>query len=920
MNKKLLIGIIAGVLVLGTIIGCMFLFKHEHIEETMPAVAPTCESTGLTEGKKCSDCGEIIVAQQIVAANGHTEAIDSAVAPTCTSTGLTDGKHCVDCEKVLVSQNTVEKLPHTEVIDPALEPTCTATGLTEGKHCSVCGEITLAQTEVAIKPHTEVTIPAVAATCTATGLTEGKKCLVCNTIIVAQETVPMLSHTYDYEYDRFCNVCNYERQINCRHDIPERIEIVPAKSPTCVETGLTEGMKCTICDTMVLPQTVIPTTECIDLRTLPYVAPTCMATGLTAGKQCNICNTIVVEQTVVAAIDCIAGDWIVDKEATKTEDGKRYQNCIMCGEKTNEEIIPATGSIGLKYTLNSDGQSYSVTGIGTCTDTEIVIPNIYNGLPVTNIGNTAFWFNSSIANVIIGENVTHIGELAFVESSITQIEFSDSVISIGQGAFWTCRALTTVVITKNIENVEFGAFGRCTALENIFVDEDNQHYQSIDGNLYTKDGKTLVSYASGKEDTSFEILDSVTSIGVYAFAGCTSLTSITIPDSVTSIGYSAFYGCSSLTIYCEVASKPSGWEDAWNDLDNDDNKVPTVWYTYQPMDYLNTDMSEYVTLGEYKNMIIDVDKIEVSEEELNLYIQLELAKGGKFTKLFGGTVFEKVIFSFDYTGYYMNDDGTKGMVFEGGSSTNQLAYIDGDTLCTISYYGVGSFIDGFAQGIINQTIGDTFDIEITFPSNYVASNLAGKTTIFTIKLNYIAQTNLTDDLVKEITNNQYATCEEYIEYIRESLNNEINTANIENVWQIILDNAEIIEIPTQQFNYYYNSFVSQIEQYVLYSEYYFGQRLTFDEVLVYLGFENEEALKEYARDIIKNEMIIFALIQAEEIEVTDVEYQNFLELLMQQTEKTEEEVLQQYGGKDTLIKSILLDKADQFVLDANTLV
>ena len=59
-------------------------------------------------------------------------------------------------------------------------------------------------------------------------------------------------------------------------------------------------------------------------------------------------------------------------------------------------------------------------------------------------------------------------------------------------------------------------------------------------------------------------MDCVTSIGAYAFSGCTGLTEITIPDSVSSIGFTAFSNCSSLTdIYCEAPSQPSGWDNSW---------------------------------------------------------------------------------------------------------------------------------------------------------------------------------------------------------------------------------------------------------------------------------------------------------------------------------------------------------------------
>ena len=79
---------------------------------------------------------------------GHTEVTDTAVAPTCTTTGLTEGKHCSVCGTVITAQTDIDALGHTEVIDKAVAPTCTTTGLTEGKHCSVCNEVLVAQQPV----------------------------------------------------------------------------------------------------------------------------------------------------------------------------------------------------------------------------------------------------------------------------------------------------------------------------------------------------------------------------------------------------------------------------------------------------------------------------------------------------------------------------------------------------------------------------------------------------------------------------------------------------------------------------------------------------------------------------------------------------------------------------------------------------
>lgn len=89
--------------------------KTSHNSNTkIPAVVATCTKTGLTEGKKCSACGTVTVAQQSVAKKAHSEVIDNAVASTCTKTGLTQGKHCSVCGTVTVAQNTVATVSHID--------------------------------------------------------------------------------------------------------------------------------------------------------------------------------------------------------------------------------------------------------------------------------------------------------------------------------------------------------------------------------------------------------------------------------------------------------------------------------------------------------------------------------------------------------------------------------------------------------------------------------------------------------------------------------------------------------------------------------------------------------------------------------------------------------------------------------------
>ncbi|MBO4252206.1 MAG: leucine-rich repeat domain-containing protein, partial [Clostridia bacterium] len=177
------------------------------------------------------------------------------------------------------------------------------------------------------------------------------------------------------------------------------------------------------------------------------------------------------------------------------------------------------------FTLLSDGTYEIKARDRKNIPAKVVLPSTYNGIPVTSIG-----------------------EGAFVRySSLTSINIPDSVTSIRNYAFSFCSRLTSIVIPDSVTSIGDEAFSDCYSLTSINVSANNMNYKSIDGNLYSKDGKTLIQYAIGKTATAFTIPDSVTSIGDWAFGGCSGLTSVTIGNSVTSIGYGAFYGCSSLT-------------------------------------------------------------------------------------------------------------------------------------------------------------------------------------------------------------------------------------------------------------------------------------------------------------------------------------------------------------------------------------
>ena len=185
-----------------------------------------------------------------------------------------------------------------------------------------------------------------------------------------------------------------------------------------------------------------------------------------------------------------------------TADGLKYQATgINTVTLVGYETEP-TGKLDIPATVSHEGREYSVTGID----------------------GGAFAYCVDLTEVTIPDNVTFIGANAFVMCySITQMNLSASVTSIDETAF-----------------------GSCTALKQINVDEANTTFSSVEGVLFDKDKTVLMLYPTGKEDATFVIPESVTTIKKAAFTENGSITRITIPDAVTVIERMAFTRCRAL--------------------------------------------------------------------------------------------------------------------------------------------------------------------------------------------------------------------------------------------------------------------------------------------------------------------------------------------------------------------------------------
>ncbi|HIV00372.1 MAG TPA: leucine-rich repeat protein [Candidatus Stercoripulliclostridium merdipullorum] len=331
------------------------------------------------------------------------------------------------------------------------------------------------------------------------------------------------------------------------------------------------------------------------------------------------------------------GEWSVVTAPTCEDNGQKNRTCQGCGY-SETEVIPAEGHAfvdkicqkcgtalnyteGLSYKRKEKDSGYSVTGIASATDTDIVIPSQYNGLPVIDIDLWAFHNCSSLTSVEIPSSVTTIGAYAFDGCrGLKSVTFGENsqLTSIGRYAFRGCNGLTRVfigdieawcsidfygtesnplyyahnlylngelvtelVIPDGVTCIGSSAFEGCSGLISVTFGENSQ-LASI--------GSSAFEGCSGLISVSFGENSQLTSIGSSAFYNCRGLTSIEIPSGVTSIGDNAFDGCDGLTIYCEATSKPSGWDTDWNKSnctvvwDCNNNEVGTDGYAYVTID------------------------------------------------------------------------------------------------------------------------------------------------------------------------------------------------------------------------------------------------------------------------------------------------------------------------------------------------
>ena len=344
-------------------------------------------------------------------------------------------------------------------------------------------------------------------------------------------------------------------------------KVVVDKEPTCRIQG-SQHMECEECG-FVGPEEVLEKIDHISSDWILEKEPTCLEEGVQY-IECIMCKTRQANAAIPKS-GHTPGEWILDKQATNTEPGKTHQECDVCKEVLDTAEIPTTGASGLAFQMNQDGQTYTVTGVGTCKDTVIYIPAAYEGGAVTAIGEKAFAGCTKVEKIVLPNSVTEIGDRAFYDSGIVEFTIPASVKKIGTQIFFQANKLDTVHYNSDYANETASVFGATWIRKVVFGGKKVPAYvcQSASGLSEVVIGKTVTEIGNNAfEDctnlSNVTIPDSVSVIGEASFAGCSALDTVEIPNSVIRINKRAFAGCTNLYTVTIPASVTNIGEEAFS--------------------------------------------------------------------------------------------------------------------------------------------------------------------------------------------------------------------------------------------------------------------------------------------------------------------------------------------------------------------
>ncbi len=314
--------------------------------------------------------------------------------------------------------------------------------------------------------------------------------------------------------------------------------------------------------------------------------------------------------------------------------------------------------------------------------------------------------------------------------------------------------------------------------------------------------------------------------------------------------------------------------------------------------------SPYVTLAEYKGVEYTPQVTEVTDEDIEYYIEQLIANYTTYEDVTEGTVEMGDNINIDYVGTI------DGVEFEGGSTNGEGTDI---TL------GEAGYIDDFEEQIAGHEIGDNFDVEVTFPDDYGEEALNGQDAVFNVTINSKEVTTTpeyTDEFVAE--NTEYDTTEAYEAYLYEYLEDSNATtdqnANENMVLVQIVENSFISDYPEREITELIDETIGTIQETCE------SNGISVDTYIKYFyGLETEEDFKEYIRDSVityfKQVMVVCAIAEAEGLDVTSEEVEERKQLIVETYGYTDTSELEQYYTEDDFYYLLLEEKVINLLME-----
>ena len=222
---------------------------------------------------------------------------------------------------------------------------------------------------------------------------------------------------------------------------------------------------------------------------------------------------------------------------------------------------------GNETETESEIVEYKVTGIGTCTNKNVAIPEVHNSKPVTTIKTDAFKNNATVSKLAIPNSIKYIAGYTSLPTTLDTVNVNAK--EIRDLAFWG-RTINNVIVGRDVESLNgrfgggrnlyifceaniygLGTFASCTK---IITNKDNNTYTEIDGLLCSKDKKTLIIYPTGLKDEEYIIPSYIENIGAYAFNTYTNIKKLTIPSTVKNVYTNAFNSTKINEFYVDAIS------------------------------------------------------------------------------------------------------------------------------------------------------------------------------------------------------------------------------------------------------------------------------------------------------------------------------------------------------------------------------